>query len=110
MGGKCSGVGEVQVGSKLYVCGVNEPLISELCVVGSSNQQIRYGISFISANGVNKSVSQFVRPSVCCCYIEVIMLNVVEDTEILRQYRTLLRIQEGSLLLKPLNVNDLDCI
>ena len=35
--------GVVQVGSKLYVCGVNEPLIPELCV-GSSNRQIQYGI------------------------------------------------------------------
>jgi hypothetical protein len=69
--------GVVQVGSKLCVCGVNEPLIRELCV-GSSNQQIQYGISFISENGINKSVGQFVRPSLCCCYIEVTMLIVVE--------------------------------
>jgi hypothetical protein len=78
-------VGVVQVGSKLYVCGVNEPLISELCV-GSSNQQIQYVISFISENGINKSVSQFVRPSVCCCCIEVTMLNDVEGILKTRKY------------------------
>ena len=51
-------VGVVQVGSKLYVCGVNEPFITELCV-GSSNQQIQYGISFISENGINPLAPEF---------------------------------------------------
>jgi hypothetical protein len=71
------GRGVVQVGSKLYVCGVNEPFISELCV-GSSNQQIQYGMSFISENVINKSVIQFVRQYVCCRCIEVTVLNVVD--------------------------------
>jgi hypothetical protein len=70
-------VGVVQVSLKLYVCDVNEPLMSEL-FVGSSNQQMQYGISFISKNGINEPDSQLVRPSVCCCFIEVTVLNGVE--------------------------------
>jgi hypothetical protein len=68
-------VGVAQVGSELYVCGVNEPLMSQLCVF-SAKQQIQYGISFISENGMNRPISQFVRASVFCCFIEVTVLNV----------------------------------